>query len=208
MALAATTIRSPMFDATEFGRVKAQYLAGYEQAMSSAEGIASRTWSRAMYAPGAPYSRSSAGTATTLGAITRDDVVAWHSRMYAPANTTILFVGDISYNDAVAMATRLFGDWSVPTPALTLPANPYRTAGGSRVILVDRPGSVQSSIYVGVPGIATTDPEFSGDRAEPHPGGGLPRVSIPTCVSAADSLWRRDSQLGASERRDVYASSS
>ncbi len=160
MALAATAIRSPMFDATEFGRVKAQYLAGYEQAMSSAEGVADRTWSRAMYAASAPYSRSTAGTATTLGAITRDDVVAWHGRTYAPANTTILFVGDISYDDAVAMATRLYGDWSVPAPSLTLPANPYQTAGGSRVILVDRPGSVQSSIYVGVPGIPTTDPEF------------------------------------------------
>ncbi len=160
MALAATSIRSPMFAENDFGRVKAQALAGYEQALSSAEAVASRIWSQAMYAPQAPYSRSTAGTATTLNAITRDDVVAWHSRMYAPANTTILFVGDIAFDDAVALATRLFGDWSTNAPSLTLPANPYQTSSAARVILVDRPGSVQSAIYVGVPGIATTDPEF------------------------------------------------
>jgi zinc protease len=160
MGLAATAVRSPMFDANEFNRVKAQALAGYEQAMSSAEAVAARTWSRAMYAPEAPYSRSTAGTATTLNAITRDDVVGWHSRMFVPSNTTILFVGDISYDDAVALATRRFGDWDTPATPVAMPANPYRQTTGPRVILVDRPGSVQSAIYVGVPGIPTADPDF------------------------------------------------
>ena len=160
MALAASAIRTPSFDEREFGRVKSQSLAGYEQAMSSAEAVANRTFSRAMYRPEAPYSRNPAGTATTLNAITREDVVNWHARMYAPANTTVLFVGDIAFDDAVKLVTRLFGDWSVPAPSLTLPPNPNQTSNGTRVILVDRPGSVQSAIYVGVPGIATTDPDF------------------------------------------------
>jgi zinc protease len=160
MSLAAKAVRSPSFDEREFGRVKSQALAGYEQAMSSAEGVADRTFSRAMYAPEAPYSRSPAGTATTLGAITRADVVAWHGRMFAPANTTILLVGDIAFDDAVALVTRLYGDWAVPSPSITLPANPLQSPASPRVILVDRPGSVQSSIYVGVPGIATTDQDF------------------------------------------------
>ncbi len=160
MGLAASTVRSPMFDEREFSRVRSQALAGYEQAMSSVEAVADRTFSRAMYRPDAPYARNPAGTATTLNAITRDDIAAWHSRMYAPANTTILFVGDIAFNDAVALVTKLFGDWNVAAPSITLPANALQNAGSSRVILVDRPGSVQSSIYVGVPGIAMTDDSF------------------------------------------------
>ncbi len=160
MALAASTIRSPMFDEREFGRVRSQSLAGYEQAMSSAEAVAERTFSRAMYRADAPYSRNPAGTATTLGAITRADVTGWHSRMYTPANTTVLFVGDIAFADAVALVTRLFGDWSVQSSPAVLPANPIQSANATRVILVDRPGSVQSAIYVGVPGIAVTDDNF------------------------------------------------
>ena len=160
LALAATAIRSPTFDEREFGRVRSQALSGYEQAMSSAEAVADRTFSRAMYRPEAPYSRSPAGTAATLSAITRADVVSWHARMYAPANTTILFVGDIAFADAVAMVTRLFGDWNTPAPTIALPANPFHAATSARVILVDRPASVQSAIYVGVPGIATVNDEF------------------------------------------------
>ena len=65
MALAASAIRTPSFNEREFGRVKSQSLAGYEQAMSSAEAVANRTFSRAMYRPEAPYSRNPAGTSTT-----------------------------------------------------------------------------------------------------------------------------------------------
>jgi len=160
MVLAAKSVRSPMFAERDFGRVRGQFLAGYEQAMSSAEAVADRTFSRAMYASDAPYSRSTSGTATTLNAITRDDVVSWHGRMFAPANTTILFVGDISFDDAVALAKRLYGDWTATVTAPTLPTNAFQQSAGPRVILVDRPGSVQSAIYVGVPGIATTDDDF------------------------------------------------
>ena len=160
LSLAAKAVRSPSFDEREFGRVRSQFLTGYEQAMGRVEGIADRMFSRAMYRPEAPYSRNPAGTAITLSAITRADVVDWHSRFFAPANTTILFVGDIAFDRAVALVTRLFGDWSTVAPAVTLPANPLQTANSTRVILIDRPGSVQSSIYVGVPGIPTDDEDF------------------------------------------------
>ena len=160
MDLASMAVRAPMFDDREVGRVRAQAVTGYEQAMSSAEGVADRTFSRAIYEASAPYSRNPSGTATTLAAITRDDVTGWHSRMFSPANTTLLFVGDISFDDAVAIARHRFGDWSVPSTGATLPPNPTRAGSGTRVILVDRPGSVQSAIYVGVPGIATPDADF------------------------------------------------
>jgi zinc protease len=160
MALAAQAVRTPGFNEREFGRVRSQFISGYEQAMATVGGIADRTFSRAMYAPNAPYARNPGGTAATLNAITRDDVVAWHSRMFTPSNTTILFVGDISFDHAVALATRLFGSWSKPSTQLTLPANPFQNVNATRVILVDRPGSVQSSIYVGIPGIGTTDEDF------------------------------------------------
>lgn len=160
LQLGATIVRAPMFDEREFGRVRNQALAGYEQVMASAEGIADRTFSRAMYEPSAPYSRSPAGTAATLAEITRDDVVSWHANMYAPASTTLLLVGDIGLAEATTLAERVFADWNAPAPSLALPPNPTQRTGNTRVILVDRPGSVQSAIYVGVPGVPTPDSEF------------------------------------------------
>jgi zinc protease len=160
LELAATAVRQPLFDEREFGRVRNQAIAGYEQTMSRAEGIADRLFSRAIYEEAAPYARNPAGTAATLGSITRDDVLGWHRRMYAPDNTTILLVGDITVDAAVDLTRRLFGDWSVPPPGITLPENPAREVPGTRIILVDRPGSVQSAVIAGVPGIGTPDPDF------------------------------------------------
>lgn len=160
MSLAAAAVRTPSFDEREFGRVKNQALAGYAQTMASAEGIASRIFPAAIYDSLAPYSRSPEGNAATLGALTRDDVVGWHRAMFSPANTTILFVGDISLPQATTLATSLFGDWSGSAHGVPLPANATRAAQRTRVVLVDRPGSVQSSIYVGVPAIPASDPDF------------------------------------------------
>jgi zinc protease len=39
-------------------------------------------------------------------------------------------------------------------------SNPIRASSGTRIILVDRPGSVQSSIVVGQPGFQATDPDY------------------------------------------------
>jgi zinc protease len=158
--LAATALREPQFDEREFGRVRNQAIAGYEQVMSRAEGIADRLFSRAIYEDAAPYSRSPSGTAATLGALSREDIVGWHRRMYAPANTTILIVGDIGFDSAVDLVRSAFGDWTAPSPGIILPANPTRQVPRTRVILVDRPGSVQSAVIAGVAGIATPDPDF------------------------------------------------
>ncbi|HUF65779.1 MAG TPA: pitrilysin family protein [Gemmatimonadaceae bacterium] len=158
--LAATAVREPRFDEREFGRVRNQAMAGYEQVMSRAEGVADRLFSRAIYEDAAPYSRSPSGTAATLAGLTRDDVVSWHRTMYAPANTTILIVGDIGFDAALSLVTSTFGDWAATSPGITLPANPARQIPRTRVILVDRPGSVQSAVIAGVPGIATPDPDF------------------------------------------------
>ncbi|CAN5287003.1 hypothetical protein BH23GEM2_BH23GEM2_22870 [soil metagenome] len=158
--LAATAVRQPLFDEREFGRVRNQAIAGYEQVMSRAEGVADRLFSRAIYDEAAPYSRNPSGTGTTLAGLTRDDVVGWHRTMYAPANTTILIVGDIGFDAARSLVSSAFGDWAVPSPGITLPANPARQIASTRVILVDRPGSVQSAVVAGVPGIATPDPDF------------------------------------------------
>ena len=50
--------------------------------------------------------------------------------------------------------------------------NPIRPSKGTRVILVDRPGSVQSSIVVGQPGFQATDPDYISMLALNHVLGG------------------------------------
>ena len=160
MTLAAKTVISPSFPATEFIRVKNQALAAYQQSHARGSGLAADAFVRAAFDTAAPFSRPSSGTPATIGALTRDDVVNWHRTMYTPGGSTLLLVGDISPAQARTVAEQAFGGWTATSGALASVGNPIRRSAGTRVILVDRPGSVQSSIVIGQAGFQATDPDY------------------------------------------------
>jgi zinc protease len=160
MRLAASTIIEPSIPESEFARVRNQAIASWRQSQATVEGLAGDAFSRAVFQRTAPYSRPAGGTAASLERIARADVVDWHRRMYAPGNTVLLLVGDLSRDDAHRIARDAFGRWSAPAPRLPEVANPPQQVTGTRIILVDRPGSVQSAIRVGQVGIGAEDPDF------------------------------------------------
>ncbi len=151
LALAASTLTDPTFSQSDFDRLRAQTTAAYQRNQSTVEGIGSRVFNIAIYDPSTPYSRPSAGTAASLAAITRDDVVNWHKTMYSPKNTTLILIGDLTPASARAAAEKAIGSWNTPAPALSPFVGKGQAVTANRVILVDRPGSVQSQIIVGQP---------------------------------------------------------
>lgn len=149
LSIAASTVMNPAFTESEFNRVRASSIAAYERSMSQGANVASKVFVQSVYDSATPYSRLNSGTKASLSTITLDDVVQWHRSMYSPAITTVLLVGDITPAQARTAVEKAFAGWSVPAPALRPLANRQRAVSGMRVILVDRPGSVQSSIAIG-----------------------------------------------------------
>jgi zinc protease len=172
MSLAAKTIIAPSLPVSEFTRVKNQAIAAYQQSHARTAGLAADAFIRAAFDSTAPFSRPASGNLTTIGGLTRDDVVNWHRTMFAPGSATLLLVGDISAVDARSVAQQAFGTWTASRATLTAVANPVRPSTGTRVILVDRPGSVQSSIVVGQAGFRATDPDYISMLALNHVFGG------------------------------------
>ncbi len=170
--LAARTVVAPSLPASEFGRVKNQALAAYQQSHARTAGLASDAFIRAAFDSTAPFSRPASGNLTTIGALTRDDVVNWHRTMFAPSAATLLLVGDIAPAEARAVAQQAFGTWTASRAVLPAVTNPVRPSTATRVILVDRPGSVQSSIIVGQPGFRANDPDYISMVALNHVLGG------------------------------------
>ena len=164
-SLAAKTVIEPRFDEADFNRVRATSIANFEQSMASAAGVANRVFVNAIYDPSTPYARLSGGTKASLEALTRDDVVSWHRTMYSPRNTTVMFVGDITMPAARALVEKALGSWNVAAPTLAPLANKIRSNAGTRIILVDRPGSVQSSIIVGQGTVGWESPDYFGMTA-------------------------------------------
>ncbi len=172
LTLAAQTVISPSFPESEFGRVKNQALAAYQQRRAQASGLAADAFIRVAFDSTAPFSRPVAGTTATISGLTRDDVVSWHRSMFAPSAATLLLVGDISVAEARTVAERAFGSWTASRTAMGPVANPVQKYNGTRIILVDRPTSVQSSIVIGQAGFQATDPDYIGMLALNHVLGG------------------------------------
>ena len=149
LSLAATTLTDPTFSQSDFDRLVKQAIAAYQRTQSTVEGVGGRVFNAAIYDPSVAYSRPSAGTAASLAQLTRDDVVNWHKSMYSPKNTTLILIGDLTPASARAAAEKAIGSWNTPAPSLQPMMGKAQAPTGNRVILVDRPGSVQSQIYVG-----------------------------------------------------------
>lgn len=151
LSLAASTLTEPAFSQSDVDRLRAETVAAYRRSQSTVEGIGSRVFNIAIYDPSTPYSRPSAGTPASLLGITRDDIVSWHKAMYSPKNTTLILIGDLTPASARAVAQQAIGTWNTAAPTLPPFSGKAQAISANRVILVDRPGSVQSQIYVGQP---------------------------------------------------------
>ena len=160
LRLLGQTLMEPGFPQSEFDRVKAEMIAGYEQRMATVGGLSQDAFYRAAFEESAPMARPPQGTRATLEKLTRDDVVRWHHTMYAPSVTTILIVGDLTAAEARRHVEQAFGAWKGSRTEMSEPANPPRAARGTRIVLVDRPGSVQSGLVVGRAGLLASDPEY------------------------------------------------
>jgi zinc protease len=160
LSLSARTVTAPSFPVGEVSRVKNQALAGYQQIHARTAGLASDAFVRAAFESTAPFSRPASGTPSTIGSLTRDDVMNWHRTMFAPSAATLLLVGDLSPAEARSIAQQAYGSWTAARTGLTPVENPIRASHGTRIILIDRPGSVQSSMIIGQPGFRATDPDY------------------------------------------------
>ncbi|NOY90810.1 MAG: insulinase family protein [Deltaproteobacteria bacterium] len=91
-------------------------------------------------------------TPEVVRSVRRSELARWHRRHFVPSNAFLVVTGDVTPEQAQTSAARAFARWSgprVPAPRYATP--PTRDA--REVVLVDRPGSVQSVIYIGNLGV-------------------------------------------------------
>lgn len=153
LGLLTECITEPEFADTEVARLTRTRLAEIEQERASAGRRAFTEWAATYYDPSTRASRPGSGTPETVAAITRDDVVAFHGAHVHPEGATVVVAGDLTGVDIEALLAESLGSWTTAGRTVSVdPAPAPRAAGAARVVLVDRPGSVQSEILIGGPG--------------------------------------------------------
>ena len=158
-ALFADVVRRPAFPESEITRIREQQLAGIIQRRKQPGTLASDVAARTIFAPDVPWARPLVGTAASVGSLTRDDVVAYYQSRYSPSAASLIVVGDIDRAAARALAERWFGDWTGPEASRNAFAT-TRAVERTTVVVVDRPGAVQSEIRIGDVGVERATPDY------------------------------------------------
>jgi zinc protease len=159
LPLLADAVLEPGFPEEEVARVREQHLAGLRQRKMDPGSLASDAALRRYFAVGVPYARPDDGTEASVAPLTRDDLRRHAEANYRPAGGGFIVVGDVDADEIVDLVERCFRGWEGSPKSVAdfevVPATRER-----RVLVVDRPGSVQSEIRVGHVGADRLTPDY------------------------------------------------
>ncbi len=148
----------PTFPQDELDKWKQRQLGNLQQARTNPGFLANERISRIL------YPNDSRGLVSMNEAfvkkLTRQDIVDYYQSRYAPAPGGLIGVaGDVSRRDIAARLEKLLADWKpgkVEAPKIAFDAQ----ISEKRVVLVDRPNSVQTFLFVGNRAINRNDPDY------------------------------------------------
>lgn len=138
---------NPSFPQSEFDRIKKQNESNLLSAKSSPDEMASNAQSKVNF-PNHPYGEIM--TEASLASITLQDVQNNYKQVFTPNGAYLVIVGDINRQKAQELAEKYFGSWKGSTVYKEDFGNGLKVKG-NRVIFVNKPGAVQSSVTVTFP---------------------------------------------------------
>lgn len=155
--LVSDVVQNAAFDPQEVELQRKQMLSGLLVSYDDPDYLANVVFERLVYGFH-PYGRPSGGTPESLASITRDDLLAFHKTWFGANNAILAIVGDISAEGAFAGAERAFGSWARSATAATRTTDPPPPT--RRLVVVDRPGAVQTEIRAGHTALPRRHPDY------------------------------------------------
>lgn len=156
--LTADILLNPAFAPAEWDRLKTRTKAGLVQNRANPGFLAAETFNRAVF--GAHPAGRISPSAANLDAITAEALAEFHKARFVPDYAAMAFAGDISLAEARKLVEAKLSGWKkagVPTAPVTEPP----AIGAPKVFLVERPGSVQTTLSVGTQSMVRTDPDYT-----------------------------------------------
>jgi zinc protease len=158
LQILADMLVNPTFPEKGLERLRAQRLVALTQANAQPNAVGSRVFSRVLYGAEHPYGQFA--DETSVKAITREDVAAFHRTYYQPGRAIVTVIGDVAPKAVKTTLDKAFAAWPAggERPAFKYPAAPAREK--RTIYLVDMPGSAQSVFSLGHPGPSRNTPDY------------------------------------------------
>ena len=149
--------RRPTFTQAEIDRQRQRLLSEMQVSYDDPTYVSGVVFGRLVYGFH-PYGLPRSGTPDSVRGIRRNDLVEFHRTHYLPNNAILAVVGDVTAEESFDGVDRVLGDWSrgdLPVPSLEKPPPPT-----SRLIVVDKPGAVQTVVRVGHLTLPRAHPDY------------------------------------------------
>ena len=158
LAILADMMLNSIFPAEALERLRARTLVNLAQAKDQPTVVGSQVFARVLYGRGHPYGQRA--NETSVKAITRDEVMAFHKAFYQPGRAIITVVGDITPAQAKTAIEKGLAEWAKggDKPSFDYPKLPELQP--AKIYFVDKPGSAQSVVNIGLPGPSRNTPDY------------------------------------------------
>lgn len=169
--LLAEVVLSPTFPQEELDILAQQRTMSLSVRDRSPDYVVAREMRKHLYGSH-PYSRTPEGELEDVAKLKPELLASYWTRFARPDMSVVYVAGDVDEAKAVALVEQHLGAWkSEGAPleaALPKPPEPEKT----HILLVDRPGAVQSQIKAAQVSITRTDPRYHFARVFSHVYGG------------------------------------
>jgi predicted Zn-dependent peptidase len=156
LGLLADVLTEPAYLAGAVEREAARFADQVRRALSQPGVVADEAWLARRY-PGHPYRRSFASP-EELDEVSARGLRASHRRRIVPRGSLLVLVGDLTPGRALDQVERALAGWDFDGAATQVPRVPPQPRGP--LLLVDRPGAVQSNLRLGGAAPRRTDPTY------------------------------------------------
>lgn len=145
--LLAEAVRTPRLDPADVTRVRDDEVTSLKMYWANPGPRADAALRADVFGADERHGRPMDGDPASVAAVGLDDVTAYHAEWLTRPGT-LLVAGDLERIDLAALAAVAFAG-TAQAPASGGEPLPVRIREGRRIILVDRPGSVQSTLRLG-----------------------------------------------------------
>ncbi len=159
LALVEEILFEPRWDTKEFDLLKQSIKSQIQQQRGNPNAIATLQFNKLLYGESNMRSRSILGTATTVDAITLDDLRAFYAKNISPSVARMHVVGALDKSKIVGSLNRLGTRWAakrVDIPTYKLPEPPAK----AQVYFYDVPNAAQSVLRIGSPALPALSADY------------------------------------------------
>ncbi|GGV15724.1 peptidase M16 [Streptomyces filipinensis] len=148
LGLLADALRAPAFAESEVERLVRNRLDEIPHELANPSRRAAKELSKELFPATSRMSRPRQGTEETVEKIDAAAVRAFYDRYVRPATATAVVVGDLTGVDLDELLGDTLGAWA-GTPGEPRPVPQVAADDTGRVVIVDRPGAVQTQLLIG-----------------------------------------------------------